>query len=78
MFPEIKVKKGSQVAVELCELVVDLCLSIFELLCGVVVGKPDPSGAVKFSALSVEKRNHVCKASPLIAYELMETGKLSG
>ena len=72
MFPEIKVKKGSQVAVELCELVVDLCLSIFELLCGVVVRKPDPSGTVKLSALSVEKRDHVFKATPFLGYEFIK------
>ncbi len=78
MFPEVQAKQRSQVAVEFSKLVMNLCLSVFKLHAGFVVRKPDPSGSVKLCALSVEKRNHIFEAAPLITYELMDAGKLSG
>ena len=72
MFPEVKAEQGSQVAVEFGKLVVNLCLSVLKLLGGFVVRKPDPSGSVKLTALSVEKRDHVFKATPFLGYEFIK------
>ena len=78
MFPEVQAKERSQVAVEFSKLVVNLCLSVLELLARCVVRKPNPSGSVKLCALSVEKRNHIFEAAPLITHEFMDTGESSG